>query len=531
MGKWALKSVLINNSNIIVINVIYIQIETNPLEAFYKGSTILMTGANGYLGKTLIEKLLRCFDVEKIYLLMRVKNNENVEKRLENLINETIFEQLRERNPAVFRKLIAIEVDYTAHDLNLNIETLERLHAEVQIVFNIVASVRFNEPLQDAIDINFLGTKKVVNLVLGIEKLKSFVHVSTLYSNCNRDDIDEKIYDHMLNYHQLIPIAKILKDAKNKKMEEILFDGLPNTYTLTKHFAEKLVYHQTFFIPSGIFRPAVVVSNYKDLPGYIENVNGPSMIIALTVRGYIHCIFGDSSKRANLIPVDYTINALIATAWDIHETYQERLKTCSNIPIYNYMFNENNLKWGELMKIYVPLGFHQPLQKFIWYYSYFIVSSKALFKALNFICHTIPASVMDILMLCIGKKMIYRRAYAKTEQILIIMSFFGLREWNVRNRNIQALLEKTKNFHYQRGDLDFDMRNINWHEFFRNYIPGIKRYHFKEKVGNVKQLAVYYNWMKRVHMIFKYLIYIILTKKILKVLQVLMKKLVFKMIV
>jgi fatty acyl-CoA reductase len=125
-------------------------------------------------------------------------------------------------------------------------------------VFNIVASVRFNETLHDAIDINFLGTKKVVNLVLGIEKLKSFVHVSTLYSNCNRDEIDEKIYDHVLNYHQLIQVAKIMKDVKDKRvLEEWLLQGLPNTYTLTKHFAEKLVYHQTFFIPSGIFRPAV----------------------------------------------------------------------------------------------------------------------------------------------------------------------------------------------------------------------------------------------------------------------------------
>jgi fatty acyl-CoA reductase len=120
-----------------------------------------------------------------------------------------------------------------------------------------VASVRFNETLQEAVNINFLGTKKVVNLVLGIEKLKSFVHVSTLYSNCNRDEIDEKIYDHMLNYHQLVPVTKILHDVKDKRMEEFLYDGLPNTYTLTKHFAEKLVYHQAFFMPSGIFRPAV----------------------------------------------------------------------------------------------------------------------------------------------------------------------------------------------------------------------------------------------------------------------------------
>lgn len=103
-----------------------------------------------------------------------------------------------------------------------------------------------------------MGTKKIVKLALGIEKLKAFVHVSTLYSNCNRQDIDEKIYDHILSYNELIPVAKVIQHLKGDvNAEQFLFQNLPNTYTLTKHFAEKLVYHQTFFMPSGIFRPGV----------------------------------------------------------------------------------------------------------------------------------------------------------------------------------------------------------------------------------------------------------------------------------
>lgn len=128
-------------------------------------------------------------------------------------------------------------------------------------MFNVVASVKFNELLHDAIEINLLGTKKIVDLVHKFEKMKSFVHVSTLFSNCNRLEIDEKLYDHTLSYHQLVPVAKILKHMKpneREKMEKILFGELPNTYTLTKHFAEKLVYHQAFFLPTGIFRPPIV---------------------------------------------------------------------------------------------------------------------------------------------------------------------------------------------------------------------------------------------------------------------------------
>lgn len=179
--------------------------------------------------------------------------------------------------------------------------------------------MKFNEELETAIEINFLGTKKMLNLIFGMKNLKSFVHVSTLYSNCNRQKIDEQIYEHTLQYDQLIPIAKVTKHINVEAVTNMIFHELPNTYTLTKHFAEKMVFHKAFHLPSGIFRPPIVISNYKDYPGWTDNLNGPSGIVAWTVRGFIHCIYGNKLNRANLVPVDYCINALIATAWDVSE--------------------------------------------------------------------------------------------------------------------------------------------------------------------------------------------------------------------
>ena len=39
---------------------------------FYRGRSVLVTGASGFIGKQLVEKLLRsCPDIDKIYLLLR----------------------------------------------------------------------------------------------------------------------------------------------------------------------------------------------------------------------------------------------------------------------------------------------------------------------------------------------------------------------------------------------------------------------------------------------------------------------------
>lgn len=42
----------------------------------------------------------------------------------------------------------------------------------LQIVFNVVASVKFNEKIGDAIDINVLGTKKILDLAMEMKNLK-----------------------------------------------------------------------------------------------------------------------------------------------------------------------------------------------------------------------------------------------------------------------------------------------------------------------------------------------------------------------
>jgi thioester reductase-like protein len=55
---------------------------------FYKDKNILITGATGFVGKLLIEKILyTCDKVNKIYCVIREKNSFSAEERLNEIIS------------------------------------------------------------------------------------------------------------------------------------------------------------------------------------------------------------------------------------------------------------------------------------------------------------------------------------------------------------------------------------------------------------------------------------------------------------
>lgn len=56
------------------------------IKEYYAGHSIFITGATGFIGKVLIEKLLRsCPKIEKIYVLIRAKKGKTPEERLRQI--------------------------------------------------------------------------------------------------------------------------------------------------------------------------------------------------------------------------------------------------------------------------------------------------------------------------------------------------------------------------------------------------------------------------------------------------------------
>lgn len=66
--------------------------DTKSIPEFYAGRSIFITGATGFLGKILVEKLLRsCPDVKCLYLLIRQKKGKDSQERLDEILESKVF--------------------------------------------------------------------------------------------------------------------------------------------------------------------------------------------------------------------------------------------------------------------------------------------------------------------------------------------------------------------------------------------------------------------------------------------------------
>jgi fatty acyl-CoA reductase len=132
---------------------------------FYNGKSVFITGGTGFLGKILIEKLLRsCPGIKSIYLLMRPKRGAEITARLNEILNSQLFDKLRKERPNDLSKIVPILGDITSEDLGISESDQNLLSETINIVFHSAATVKFDEKLKLSVTINMLGTKRLVEL-------------------------------------------------------------------------------------------------------------------------------------------------------------------------------------------------------------------------------------------------------------------------------------------------------------------------------------------------------------------------------
>lgn len=110
------------------------EIPPTPIQSFYSGANVFITGGTGFLGQLLVEKLLRsCPDIRTIYLLVREKANKDMITRVDEILDECIFDKLKAACSKYKYKVIGIEGDCTLPRLGMSEQDRMMLAAEVSI--------------------------------------------------------------------------------------------------------------------------------------------------------------------------------------------------------------------------------------------------------------------------------------------------------------------------------------------------------------------------------------------------------------
>ncbi|KAF5281903.1 hypothetical protein FQR65_LT14487 [Abscondita terminalis] len=458
---------------------------TSILE-FYKDAHVFITGGTGFVGKALLEKLLRtCHTIERVHLLIRPKRGLSVEQRLKELLKNPVFDKIREKTPEVFDKIRAIAGDVAENNLGLCEYDLCNLRDEIDIVFHSAATVRFNEDIRDAVLLNTLGTKRVADFCKTINNLKCFVHVSTAYSNADRREVEEVVYRPELDPNSIINCMENLPPDVIKLIAQKLIGKHPNTYTLTKALAECIVLEYSTILPTAIVRPSIVTASWMEpFPGWVDNISGITGILMECARGTIKSIVCNQNLFMHLVPVDIVANTLVTAAWHtaVHKS--------NTVRVYNCTSNRaNGISWRDFGKLTQEYAVQYPSKYISWYPGFTYRTNRLMHWICHALFHYMPACVFDLFLYCTQHKPIMLRICKKIARAAKNGEFFALNEWNFHTSTVGDLVSAVKNA--QDGDnFNVELSKANgfdWGPYIKTYLLGIRKYILKDDMSSLNR--------------------------------------------
>ncbi|XP_017060597.2 fatty acyl-CoA reductase wat-like [Drosophila ficusphila] len=484
----------------------------SDIQQFYKDKTVFVTGGTGFLGKVIIEKLLRSTDVKRIYFLVRKKKDENVESRFEVWKNAPVFDVLLKAKPEALSLMTPISGDCSAPDLGLSEEDRKILTSEVEVVIHSAASIRFVEPLHNALNINTRGTRLMIQLAKEMKGLKAFVHVSTAYSNCITNHIQERFYPENLT----CPAAKVLEFNETlspellNSMAPALMGKFPNTYVYTKALAEQVIQMEGQDLPICIFRPAIILANFKEpLSGWIDNLHGVVALIYGNVYGILRLLYVNPNAKAMVVPGDYCANVAVASGWQVSKNANpsSSLAAKSPPPIYAFAPDKSN---AIPFKTSVKMGiekFHKvPVTKTIWYPFAHFTTCPFLFKLGCIFYHLIPGFLTDLVLRLQGRKPILMKSYPKIHEALLLLYPFSGRTIIMDTNNTTKMWDVMSA--WDRAIFPFDMANLNWDDYFSRIVTGMRVFLFKESWDTLEKSKRRLFRLRILHRLLEILLYI-----------------------
>ncbi|XP_049638844.1 fatty acyl-CoA reductase 2-like [Suncus etruscus] len=467
------------------------------IATFYEGKSILITGATGFLGKVLLEKLLRTSpDFRVIYILVRPKAGQTPQQRVDQMLSCKLFDKVREACPNVCEKIRAIYADLNHQDLDISKEDMQELLESTNIVFHCAATVQFNESLRKAVQLNVIATQKLLHMANQMPSLEAFVHISTAYSNCNLKFIDEVVYPCPVEPRQIITSLEWLDDAIIDEITPKLLGDRPNTYTYTKALAEMLVQTEGRNLNMAIVRPSIVGATWQEpFPGWVDNMNGPNGLIVTIGKGLVRSMNLSPRAVADIIPVDIVANLILSVGWytAVHRPKSTRIYHCTSGTI-------NPCKWGELVKNFMVTLEKIPLERPLRIPKTIFAIRNLFEECWDAINHFGPAIIFDLFRRLTGRKPRFLNLMNRILKANAMLEYFTAQSWEWSMNNTEMLMAELGPKDQQM--FNFDVQHLNWKEYVENYVLGVKKYLLKEDISEIPKVKKHLKKLRNIEYLF-----------------------------
>ncbi|MED7788312.1 AMP-binding protein [Francisella sp. 19X1-34] len=172
---------------------------------------ILLTGVTGFLGSHTLKTLVTNKNIEAIYCLVRAKNQQQAETRLENILKKLNIEKSR--------KIVCLVGDISAKEFSWQSGKYIEYASKIDTVIHTAASVNLLLPYNALRSSNFIGTANIIDFC-STSKTKHLIHIST---------------------NGIFPLHLNKKFSENQNIEWL--DSLQSGYSQTKWAAEKLIHN------------------------------------------------------------------------------------------------------------------------------------------------------------------------------------------------------------------------------------------------------------------------------------------------
>ncbi|XP_060601049.1 fatty acyl-CoA reductase 1-like [Ruditapes philippinarum] len=477
---------------------------------FYAGRGIFITGATGFLGKALVEKLLRACPDCTLYLMIRPKKGKEIQERLEEIFESKIFDKIRHQDADFKKRCVAIEGDIVKDGLGIEQSQVDILIKEVSVVFHSAATIKFDEAMKLSVDMNIVGVQRMLELSRKLPSLISFVHISTAYANCNVNEIKEEVYPPPMQPKQLLSAVGWMDSETLDILTPKMVGSRPNTYTFTKSIAETLLKEECRDLPVAIFRPSIVGATYQEpIAGWVDNLNGPTGLFAAIGKGVLRTMKGDFNATADIIPVDLATNMLITIGWytAIHKPAEMKVFNCTSGQI-------NRFTWGQMERMSYEYLMKNPLENVARIPNPRFTKS-VLWHDMNVLFdHMLPAYMMDFYMWISGRRRMFVRIQGKLQKAVSSLDFFTSKGWTFSNDNMY-LLEKALTPE-DRKNFTFNPKVIHWPTYMEAFCLGTKQFVLKEELSKLPHARKALARLQRIHLAFNVLVFVIVWRLLVK---------------